>query len=71
MLTKVLELRDFIEARLEAAKRTGKLLQVHADKICADENWQMGVTDERGLVLFVIYVHALRSPPTSSMDQHR
>lgn len=71
MLTEVSELRDSDEARLDAAKRIGKLLQQHAGNLWADENWQMDVTDERGLVLFVIFVQALRSPATANMDQNR
>jgi hypothetical protein len=32
------------EARIEVARRVEKLLQNHAGKLWADEDWQMGVT---------------------------
>jgi hypothetical protein len=46
MVTEVADLADADEAR------------VHAGKLWEDEAWQMDVTDERGLVLFVINVSA-------------
>jgi hypothetical protein len=70
MLTEVSELRDSNEARLDAAKRIGQLLQQHAGNLWADESWQMDVTNDQGLVLFVIFVQALRSPGTADMDQN-
>jgi hypothetical protein len=61
MLTEVADLRDSDEARVEAARRIALLLQAHAGKIWADEQWHMDVTDEGGLVLFALYVQAVRS----------
>jgi hypothetical protein len=61
MVTEVADLPDTNEARVEAARRVGKLLHDHAGKLWEDEDWQMDVTDERGLILFVINVHALES----------
>jgi hypothetical protein len=66
MLTEVSDLADNDEARVEAAKRVGTLLHDHAGRLWADEDWQMDVTDERGLILFVIFVQALRAPATST-----
>jgi hypothetical protein len=60
-----MELSKLDDARIEAAKRIGKLLQDHAGKLWADEDWQMDVTNERGLILFVINVNALKSPAIS------
>jgi hypothetical protein len=68
VLTEVTDLRDDDEARIEAAKRVGTLLGEHAGKLWADENWQMDVTDERGLILFVISVQAMKSPATSRFN---
>jgi hypothetical protein len=65
MLTEAVDLRNADEARVGAAKRVGILLQEHAGKIWADENWQMDVTDERGLVLFAIFVQAVQSSSAS------
>ena len=73
MLTDVADLRNADEARVEAAKRVGLFLHEHAGKLWADEHWQMDVTDERGLVLFVIMVQAMKSaatsPPNLQADQ--
>jgi hypothetical protein len=57
-------LADTDQARIEAAQRIGLLLHEHANKLWADEDWQMDVTDDTGLILFVINVHALKSPAT-------
>ena len=62
MLSEVVELRNSEEARVEAARRVGILLQEHAGKIWADESWQMDVTDERGLILFAFFLQAVQSP---------
>jgi hypothetical protein len=61
MVTEFADLPDTDHARVEAAKRIGLLLHAHAGKLWADEDWQMDVTDERGLILFVINVQALQS----------
>jgi hypothetical protein len=61
----VAELRDSEEARVEAAKRIGLLLHAHAGKLWVDEDWQMDVTDDAGLILFVINVAAMSSAATS------
>ena len=64
MVTEVAVLADTDQARIEAAQRIGLLLHEHANKLWADEDWQMDVTDDTGLILFVINVHALKSPAT-------
>jgi hypothetical protein len=69
MMTDVMDLRDGDEARIEAAKRVGILLQEHAGKLWADEEWQMDVTNERGLVLFAIYVQAVRAAGSPSASK--
>jgi hypothetical protein len=64
----VTEAADFTntdEARVEAARRIGKLLHDHAGKLWEDEDWQMDVTDERGLILFIINISAMKSAATS------
>ena len=52
------------EARVEAAKRIGLLLHAHAGKLWADEEWQMDVTDDKGLIPFVINIAAMKSSAT-------
>jgi len=61
MVTEVAELSDSDEARVEAAKRVGLLLHAHAGRLWADEDWQMDVTNDKGLILFVINISAIKS----------
>jgi len=65
MLSEVADLETLDAARIEAARRIGTLLHDHAGKLWADEMWQMDVTDERGLILFVIEVNAMKSAATA------
>jgi hypothetical protein len=69
MVTEAAELGDSDEARIEAAKRIGLLLHAHAGKLWTDEDWQMDVTDDTGLILFVINVSAMRSSATLHNNQ--
>jgi hypothetical protein len=64
MMTEVSDLSSSDEARVEAAKRIGLLLHAHARKLWVDEDWQMDVTDDTGLILFVINISAMRSSAT-------
>ena len=65
MLTEGLELPDRTDARVEAAKRVGQLLHDHAGQLWVDQDWQMDVTDETGLILYVINVSAMRTAATT------
>ncbi len=42
--------------RIEMAKFVGELLQDHAGKVWEDQDWRVDVTDERGLILFVMHI---------------
>lgn len=68
MVTEFADLSNSDEARVEAAKRIGLLLHAHAGRLWADEDWQMDVTDETGLILFIINVAAIKSAAIS--DSH-
>lgn len=59
------EFQDDAAARREAARRVGQLLQEHASRIWVDEDWQMDITNEVGLILYVIHVSATRTAATS------
>jgi hypothetical protein len=50
--------------RVEMARYVGELLKDHADLIWADEEWQVDVTDEAGLILYVIHVSAMKTSAT-------
>lgn len=64
MLTEGADLPDTTAARVEAARRVGQLLHEHANQLWTDENWQMDVTDGRGLILYVLNISAMRSAAT-------
>lgn len=65
MVTEGAELADMTAARVEAAVRIGRLLHDHAGQIWIDQDWQIDVTDENGLILYMISVSAMRSAATS------
>jgi hypothetical protein len=65
MLSEVVDLPNGERARVEASQRVGELLTEHAGKIWEDQNWQMDVTDNTGLILFVLHISAMRSPAMS------
>lgn len=67
LLTEGAELKGLDQARVEAARRVGELLREHAAQIWTDEDWRMDVTDEDGLILFVMQVTASKSAATTSM----
>ena len=58
------DLSSLETARVEASRRIGDLLRTHADAIWVDKEWQMDVTDQAGLILFVINVSAMKSAAT-------
>ncbi|WP_126665560.1 DUF6894 family protein [Croceibacterium ferulae] len=55
---------DLEGLRVEMAKSVGELLKDHAEQIWADQDWQVDVTDDSGLILYVINVSAIGSPAT-------
>lgn len=64
MVTQGTELPDSTAARIEAAQRIGMLLTAHAGQIWVDQDWQIDVTDDSGLILWTIQVSALRTAAT-------
>ena len=52
------------DLRTELAKFVGELLKDHAEKIWADEDWRVDVTDATGLILYVIHISATDSAAT-------
>lgn len=55
---------DVRALRIEIAKFVGELLKDHADKIWVDEDWRVDVTDEEGLILYVMHLSATDSADT-------
>ena len=66
LLADAVDLSDVEDARLEAARRVGNLLKTHAEILWTDQEWQMDITDEQGLILFVIHISAMRTSATMS-----
>ena len=64
MLTEGVELPGHTEARVEAARRIGALLNDHAGQVWADQEWQMDITDDVGLILYSINVSTHKSAAT-------
>jgi len=56
--TLAVESADLDALRIEMAQFVGQLLQDHAKQIWADEEWRIDVTDETGLILFVLQIIA-------------
>lgn len=66
LLSDSVDLPSLKTARVEASKRVGDLLRTHAEAIWVDKEWQMDVTDETGLILFIINVSTMKSSATIS-----
>jgi hypothetical protein len=66
LITQGAELKDSTAARVEAARRIGVLLHEHAGQLWVDQDWQMDVTNEEGLILYVIHVVAMRTAATQA-----
>lgn len=65
------ELAGWEEARLEAVRLSGKIIENNARRIALGPDWRMEITDENGLVLFrldftVAGFPARERPPSGS-----
>ena len=57
------ELADFRAARREAISLSGALLEDEADQYdISEEDWRLEVTDETGLILFILTFSIMQSP---------
>ena len=56
------ELADIQAARVTAIRFAGELLRDHASRFWNGDEWQMEVTDDVGLTLFVLTFHAMDAP---------
>lgn len=64
------ETDDLSSLRIEMAKFVGELLRDHAQQIWADQDWRVDVTDETGLILFVMTISASNTPATMPQKLH-
>lgn len=55
------DLPDMAAAHVEAARMMGEDLRDYPGSFWDDEEWQIAVSDEHGLVLFTLYSLAIRS----------
>jgi hypothetical protein len=55
---------DHTALRIELAQFVGELLKDHAEMIWTDEDWQIDVSDDDGLVLYVMHIAAMKTPAT-------
>lgn len=65
------ELADLRAARLEAVRLSGEVLRDEAEKFWSCDEWQMKVTDDVGLVLFLLNFTACDAPSTKPSDWSR
>lgn len=61
LVTDSMDLAGPDDARVEASHRAGQLLMDHAAQLWLDQEWRMDVTNEQGLILFVIHISASKS----------
>ena len=55
------DLPSLAAARVEAIRMMGDDMRDYPDVFLIDEEWQVAVSDENGLVLFTVYSSAMRS----------
>ena len=53
---------DHTGLRVELARFVGELLKDHAHLIWVDEDWRVDVTDDDGLILYVMHISASQAP---------
>jgi hypothetical protein len=58
------EKESLTDLRIEMARFVGELLKDHADLIWIDQDWQIDVTNDDGLILYVIQISASETPAT-------
>ena len=56
---------DLAELRIEVAQFVGELLRDHGNQIWIDEDWRVDVTDDTGLILYVMQISARNSAATA------
>lgn len=60
---------DVHELRIEMARFVGELLKEHAEQIWSDQIWRVDVTDEKGLILFVMHISATDTAATVPLER--
>jgi hypothetical protein len=60
------EMESLTELRVEVARFVGQVLKDHAEQVWVDEDWKVEATDANGLILYSMYITALKSAATST-----
>jgi hypothetical protein len=60
------EMESLTELRVEVASFVGQVLKDHAEQVWVDQDWKVEATDARGLILYSMYITALKSAATST-----
>jgi hypothetical protein len=55
------DLPDLASARIEAVRVMGEQLKFHPEDLLKDEDWQVEVADDHGLILFTVFSSAVDS----------
>jgi hypothetical protein len=55
------DLPDLASARVEAVRVMGEQLKFEPEDLLKDEDWQVDVADNRGLILFTVFSSAVDS----------
>jgi hypothetical protein len=53
--------------RIEVARFVGQMLRDHAEQVWADRDWRIDVTDDKGLILYVMHISATDTPATMTL----
>ena len=61
---------DLTALRVEMAAFVGELLRDHADLIWQDQDWRVDVSDDDGLILYVVHVSAMETGATLGTVSH-
>lgn len=64
-----IERDDIAGLRIEMARFVGELLRDHADRIWLDQDWRVDVTDESGLILFVMEISVSDTAATMTLKR--
>lgn len=62
--TVTVQSQDLEALRMELAMFVGELLRDHARQIWVDEEWRVDVTDEAGMILYVMQITASETAAT-------
>jgi hypothetical protein len=63
--TLTVEREGHLGVRLELARFVGDMLKDHAAQIWSDEDWQVDVSDETGLILYAMQISAMKTAATA------